>query len=351
MQIPIEKSPNLKAKPAPSQLGFGQYFSDHLFVAEYDGKAWVHPRVIPYQNFSLDPGAAVLHYGQALFEGMKAFRQAQGQTVLFRPEYNWLRLTEGAARLCMQAPPKELMLAGLKALVKVDESWIPTERGCSLYIRPTLIGTEAFLGVRPSQKFLFYIMLSPVGSYYKEGLSPIPIWVEEKYVRAAPGGLGYTKAGANYAASLLAAQEAKKKGYAQVLWLDVSHQYIEEVGTMNVFFAIDDEIITPALDGTILSGGIRDCTIQLLKSWGLKISERKLKISEVISASESGHLKEAFGTGTAAVISPIGELNYQERRVILNENKIGPLAQRLYNEITRIQYGEIPDTWDWTLPL
>lgn len=351
MHIQIERSQNLKTKPATSQLGFGQHFSDHLFVAEYDGQSWIQPRVIPYQNFSLDPGAAVLHYGQALFEGMKAFRQTQGQTVLFRPEYNWHRLTEGAARLCMQAPPKELMLEGLKALVKVDESWIPTEHGCSLYIRPTLIGTEAFLGVRPSQKFLFYIMLSPVGSYYKEGLSPIPIWVEEKYVRAAPGGLGYTKAGANYAASLLAAQEAKKKGYAQVLWLDVSHQYIEEVGTMNVFFVIDDEIITPALDGTILSGGIRDCTLQLLKSWGLRISERKLKMSEVLTAFESGRLKEAFGTGTAAVISPIGQLNYQGRPLILNENKIGPLAQRLYNEITGIQYGEKPDPWGWTLPL
>lgn len=351
MQIPVTKTTKPKEKPKNSVLGFGQYFSDHIFVSEFDGKNWANGKVIPYSNFSLDPGASVLHYGQALFEGMKAFKQVNGNVVLFRPEYNCHRLQEGAQRLCMQAPPTELMMAGIRELVKTDADWIPEERGCSLYIRPTLIGTEAFLGVRPSQKYLFYVILSPVGSYYKEGLSPIPIWVEEKYVRAAPGGLGFTKAGANYASSLLAALEAKKKGFAQVLWLDVNHEFVEEVGTMNVFFVINDEIITPALGGTILAGGVRDCALQALRSWGYKVSERRLSMKEIVDAHQNGKLTEAFGTGTAAVISPIGELFYQDKPLILNDRKIGPVAQRLYNEITAIQYGEKPDPFGWTSKL
>lgn len=348
LEIPVQKSQHLKAKPKSDTLGFGQYFTDHLFEASYSAeRGWHDAKVVPYHSFQIDPGASVLHYGQALFEGMKAFRQKNGDIVLFRPDYNCRRLQEGAQRLCMQAPPSELMMAGIRQLIQVDRDWIPSEKGCSLYIRPTLIGTEAFLGVRPSQNYLFFAILSPVSSYYKEGLDPISIWVEEKYVRAAPGGLGATKAGANYAASLLAALEAKKHGHSQVLWLDVNHQYIEEVGTMNVFFVIDDEVITPTLDGTILSGGVRSSALQLLRSWGLRVSERKLAMNEVIQALQQGRLKEAFGTGTAAVISPIGELSYQSQKWVLNQKKIGPLAQRLYNEITGIQYGELPDTWGW----
>lgn len=351
MNISVTKSTSLKAKHPSQELGFGQFFSDHMFTMEFDGKAWGNAQITPYQNFSIDPAASVLHYGQALFEGMKAFRQVDGKIVLFRPQYNCERMHEGSERLCMQAPPIENMIEGIRELVKIDSSWVPKERGCSLYIRPTLVGTEGFLGVRPSQKFLFYVILSPVGSYYKEGLSPIPIWVEEKYVRAAPGGLGFTKAGANYASSLKAALEAKKKGYSQVLWLDVNHEYIEEVGTMNVFFVIGDEIITPTLNGTILAGGVRDCTIQLLKSWGLKLTERKLSLKEVLAAHQNGQLKEAFGTGTAAVISPMGELNVQGKPLILNDKKIGPIAQRLYDEITAIQYGEKPDPFNWIVPV
>ncbi len=348
LEIPVQKSAHLKSKPNSETLGFGQYFTDHLFQVSYSSeRGWHSAGVVPYQNFQIDPGASVLHYGQALFEGMKAFRQKNGEVVLFRPDYNCHRLQEGADRLCMQAPPTDLMLAGIKKLVDIDRDWIPQERGCSLYIRPTLIGTEAFLGVRPSHNYLFYVILSPVSSYYKEGLNPISIWVEEKYVRAAPGGLGATKAGANYAASLRAALEAKKQGFAQVLWLDVNHQFVEEVGTMNVFFLIDDEIVTPSLDGTILSGGVRNSALQLLRSWGLKVSERKLPMQEVMQALKEGRLKEAFGTGTAAVISPIGELFYQGKTWTLNDKKIGPVAQRLYNEITGIQYGEIPDQWGW----
>lgn len=346
--IPVEKCAKPKTKPDSKSLGFGQHFTDHLFQVRYSAeKGWHSAEILPYQNFQIDPGAAVLHYGQALFEGMKAFRQKNGDVVLFRPEYNCYRLQEGAARLCMQAPPAAIMMSGIQKLVQIEKEWIPTERGCSLYIRPTLIGTEAFLGVRPSEEYLFYVILSPVSSYYKEGLNPISIWVEEKFVRAAPGGLGTTKAGANYAASLLAALEAKKKGYAQVLWLDVDHKNIEEVGTMNVFFQIGNEIITPALDGTILAGGVRDCAIQMLKSWGMKVTERKLSMNEVLSAMKSGELKEAFGTGTAAVISPIGKLFYKGQDWILNEQRIGPVASRLYNEITAIQYGEAPDRFEW----
>ena len=346
--ISIQRASQLKAKPDFHQLGFGQFFTDHLFQVEYSADlGWHRPQIIPYQNFQIDPGAAVLHYGQALFEGMKAFRQKSGDIVLFRPEYNCHRLQQGAARLCMQAPPKDLMLEGIRKLVEVEKDWVPSQKGCSLYIRPTLIGTEAFLGVRPSEKYLFYVILSPVSSYYKEGLNPISIFVEEYFVRAAPGGLGSTKAGANYASSLLAALEAKKKGYAQVLWLDVNHQHIEEVGTMNVFFQIGNEIITPSLDGTILAGGVRDCVIEILKDWGFSVSQRKLKVDEVFSALKSGELREAFGTGTAAVISPIGKLHYKGQDWTLNDQKIGPLAQRLYDEITALQTGEAPDSRGW----
>lgn len=350
LDISVTKASSLKPLPDPSKLGFGQFFTDHIFCVDYSKeKSWHDARIIPYQDFKIDPGASVLHYGQALFEGMKAFKQKDGGIVLFRPEYNCERLTIGAERLCMLAPPKELMLEGIKQLVQVDSRWVPEQKASSLYIRPTLIGTEAFLGVRPSEKFLFYVILSPVGSYYTGGLTPIKIWVEENYVRAAPGGLGATKAGANYAASLLAASKAKKQGYAQVLWLDTGHQYIEEVGTMNVFFAINDEIITPALNGSILNGGVRDCAIAIMKSWGLKVTERTVSMAEIVAAHSNGSLKEAFGTGTAAVVSPVGELFYKNKSIIMNENQIGPISQKLYNEITQVQYGERPDTFGWTV--
>lgn len=348
MEITVQRSDQKKNKPDSKKLGFGQHFSEHLFQVRYTEElGWHQPQILPYQNFQIDPGASVLHYGQALFEGMKAFRQKSGDIVIFRPDYNYNRLHQGAERLCMQAPSHELMAEGIEKLVAIDQEWVPHERGCALYIRPTLIGTEAFLGVRPSRSYLFYVILSPVGSYYTEGLNPISIWVEEKYVRAAPGGLGATKAGANYASSLKAALEAKKKGYAQVLWLDVHHQYVEEVGTMNVFFVFENEIVTPALNGTILAGGIRDTALQLMRSWGLPVSERKIEISEVMEGFRSGRLKEAFGTGTAAVISPIGELFYQNQKWILNDKKIGPLAQRLYDEVTGLQYGDIADSRGW----
>ncbi len=350
----IQRTLTTSPKPLPpsDKLGFGNFFTDHMFVAKYHkGRGWYDARITPYGPISIDPGASVFHYGQALFEGMKAFRQNDGRIVFFRPEFNHTRLTEGAARMCLEAPPKELFMEGMKELVKVDQRWIPSEPNTSLYIRPTLIGTEAFLGVRPSLETTFFILLSPVGSYYSEGTKPIKIWTEEKYLRAAPGGLGHVKAGANYASSLKAAYESKQKGYAQVLWLDVERQGIEEVGTMNVFFVFDNEIVTPALNGSILSGGTRDAIIQVLKSKNLPIVERKLTITEVIEKLQAGKLREAFGTGTAAVISPIGALAYKGQEFVINGSENGPLSNDLYKEITEIQRGVQPDKFHWITPL
>lgn len=346
--IPVTQTSAAKPKPLTKTLGFGKYFSDHMFSVKYETKqGWYSAKITPYEPLQLDPGASVLHYGQALFEGMKAFRQVNGDCVLFRPRFNWERLCDGAERLCMQAPPMEMMLEGIRKLARLEKDWIPEEKGASLYIRPTLIGTESFLGVRPSEEYLFYVICSPVGSYYAEGSAPVKIWVEDKYLRAAPGGLGATKAGANYASSLKAALEAKKKGYAQVLWQDVSHQYVEEVGTMNVFFVIGSEIITPMLNGSILPGGIRDCAMTLLKDRGYHVSERKLSMQEIEKAHKSGQLKEAFGTGTAAVISPIGELASSTFQMQINDGQKGPIANWLFEEISAIQYGEKPDPYGW----
>lgn len=350
--LSVRLSQSLKSKPQTQNLGFGQHFSDHMLVANYSAKTgWGPAEIRPYGPLEIDPAASVLHYGQALFEGMKAFRQKDGRCVLFRPEYNWQRMQQGAERLCMQAPPEKLFLHGIAQLVELEKEWIPRSAGSSLYIRPTLIGTEGFLGVRPSNDYMFFVILSPVGSYYGEGVKPLKIWVEDLYIRASPGGLGATKAAANYAASLKAAQESKKLGYSQVLWLDVSRAYIEEVGTMNVFFVLENEILTPALDGTILSGGTRDSVIQLLKSWNLPVSERKIKVSEIREASAQGRLKEVFGTGTAAVISPVGELASRTWKISLDAEKGGPLAQRLYDELTGIQAGTQPDRFNWLTPL
>jgi branched-chain amino acid aminotransferase len=346
--IEIIPSKHLKVKPPVQELGFGKYFSDHMFIAHYSKKAgWHSAQITPYQALQIEPGASALHYGQALFEGMKAFRQTNGDCVLFRPEFNWKRLCDGAERLCMVAPPKDLMLDGVRQLVKIDRDWIPSQKGASLYIRPTLIGSESFLGVRPSEEYIFFVICSPVASYYAEGSSPIKIWVEEKYIRAAPGGLGATKAGANYAASLKAALEAKKRDYAQVLWLDVNHEYVEEVGTMNVFFAIGDEVITPPLSDSILPGGVRDCVITLLKKMNLKISERKISIRDIHEAHQNQKLREVFGTGTAAIISPVGELSSERFKMKINNGERGPIAQKLYEEITAIQYGDISDSLGW----
>ncbi len=351
-KINIVRSAELRPLPPSDKLGFGQFFTDHMFVARFtEAKGWYQADILPYGPLQVDPGASVFHYGQALFEGMKAFRQQSGKIVLFRPKFNHQRLCDGATRLCLQPPPLDLFMASLTELINLEERWVPYEPNTSLYIRPTLVGSEPFLGVRPSRESLYFVILSPVGSYYSEGSQPIKIWAEEKYLRAAPGGLGAVKAGANYASSLKAALEAKQKGYSQVLWLDVEHQGIEEVGTMNVFFVFKNEVVTPALNGSILPGGTREAVIQLLKSQGHKVSERRLTITEVINAIESKNLLEAFGTGTAAVVSPIGSLYYKGQDWTINSGEKGSLSSLILTQITSIQKGLSPDPFNWITPI
>lgn len=348
IQHRLANTSQLKPLPPTHELKFGRYFTDHWFSTKFSqGTGWHESQIAPYGKIEMDPAASVLHYGQALFEGLKAFRQKNGEIVFFRPEFNYRRMQEGAARLCLEMPPQDLFMSGLMQLVSVEQRWIPQEDGCSLYIRPTLIGTEAFLGVRPAREILFYILLSPVGPYYSRGQAPTRIWVEDKAVRAAPGGLGATKAGANYAASLFSGHQAKAKGYDQVLWLDVNHDGIEEVGTMNVFFVFKNEIVTPTLNGSILAGGMRDSVLQLLRAEGLPVKERRITMSEVVEYYHRGELLEAFGTGTAAVISPIGELAHKGQSLVINGSQTGPLSQRLYNLITEIQRGTAPDRFGW----
>jgi len=348
--ITITKASKPGALPAENSLGFGQIFTDHMFVMDYTaGKGWHDPRVVPYGPFSLSPATLVLHYGQATFEGLKAFRAGE-RVVLFRPRANIDRMNRSNARLCIPEIPPDLHLQAIETLVGVDQHWVPKSEGTALYIRPTVIATEAFLGVHVSSAYLFFIILSPVGAYYKEGFSPVKILVEDEYIRAARGGLGEAKTPANYAASLLAAEKAKAKGFTQVLWLDgVERKWIEEVGTMNIFFKIRGEVITSNLTGTILPGVTRDSVLTLCRDWGLKVSERQLAIDEVMAAARDGGLEESFGTGTAAVISPVGSLTYKDQTVAVNQGKVGPLAQRLYDAITGIQYGRLPDPHGWVV--
>ncbi len=341
-----------KVLPDVSQLGFGQHFSDHWFYSKYTkGKGWHESAIAPYGPIPLDPAASVLHYGQALFEGMKAFVQPNGKISLFRPDFNIRRMQMGAERLCLEPPPADLFIEGLEELIAVETRWVPKEDNCALYIRPTLIGTEPFLGVRPSREVLFYIILSPVGTYYSKGTAPVRIWVEDVALRAAPGGLGATKAAANYAAGLQAAVGAKDKGYDQVLWLDVEREGIEEVGTMNVFFVLKDEVVTPALNGSILAGCVRDSVIQILKHEGMKVSERRITIHELIEHQKSGNLLEAFGTGTAAVISPIGEIAYKGSPYYISKGETGSVSRSLLKTISEIQRGLAPDIFGWMRPV
>lgn len=352
--IDLHQNRDLKPLPDMKNLGFGQHFTDHMFIAEFSStKGWHDCRVVPFQPLSLHPGASVLHYGQSLFEGMKAFSRADGNISLFRPAYNVERMRKGAERLCMQSPPAEIFIEGVEALVKQDVRWIPKTKGSALYIRPTLIGSEGFLGVRPSTEFIFFVILSPVGAYYSSGTGAVKIWVETEMVRACNGGLGATKAGANYAASLLAALEAKKKGYSQVLWLDADHRFIEEVGTMNVFFVLKDRVVTPELSGSILPGGVRDSMLVLMRERGVKVEERRIAIQELLEWHKSGSLVEAFGTGTAAVITPVSEFNYFEEKLTLPEIDLKGssegryLSQNLYQQLTALQHGESPDPYGW----
>ena len=347
--IKVELSDNLKQKPNGEQLEFGTIFTDHMFMMDYtEGTGWHDPRIVPYQPLSLDPAAIIFHYGQTVFEGLKAYRTAEDDVQLFRPEKNFKRLNHSNDRLCIPHVDEEFAIEATKKLVAIEKDWIPHEEGTSLYIRPFIIATEPFLGIAPSKTYTFMIILSPVGAYYKEGINPVKIAVENTYVRAVLGGTGEAKTAGNYAASLMAQELVGKDGYAQVLWLDgVSKKYIEEVGSMNVFFKINGEIITPALNGSILQGVTRDSVIQLLKHWGLPVTERRIAMQEIIDAFHNDTLEEAFGTGTAAVISPIGQLHFEGQNITFNEGKTGDVAKRVYETITGIQYGRTEDPFNW----
>lgn len=343
----------IKEKPEMSNLGFGDIFTDHMFMADYeDGKGWLDPRVVPYGNFSIDPAAMGIHYGQEIFEGLKAYCGKDGSIYLFRPEENFKRFNRSAARVCMAQVDRDIFMEGMKSVILQDKEWIPRNQGTSLYIRPAMLATEPHLGVRPAKEYLFFIILCPVGAYYKEGLNPVKIYVEDKYIRAAVGGTGEAKTAGNYAASLLAAEEAKAKGFTQVLWLDAAERrYIEEVGTMNMFFVIDNEVVASPLTGSVLPGITRASVIQLVNDWGIGFSERAISIDEVIDAAESGKLTEAFGTGTAAVVSPVGQMTYKGSDYTIAGGKMGELSQRLYNELVGIQYGDRVDPHGWRVKI
>lgn len=350
-KIRVELSKNLKAKPTDEgKLGFGEIFTDHMFVMKYtEGQGWHDPAIVPYGPIALDPAAMVLHYGQEVFEGMKAYRAEDGRVLLFRPEENFKRLNASNERLCIPPVDEELLLEGLKQLVNLEKDWIPHTFGTSLYIRPFIICTEAKLGVKAGSEYLYIVILSPSGAYYASGLNPVKIYVESQYVRAVKGGTGMAKTGGNYASSLKAQDIAHEEGYSQVLWLDgVERKYIEEVGAMNVFFKIGGEVITPALVGSILPGITRKSTIEILKSWGVLVSERRISIQEIYEAYQNGQLEEIFGTGTAAVISPVGELKWEDHVMEIGGGKIGELSQKLYDTLTGIQWGKLPDTMGWT---
>ncbi len=353
MQVTITKAEQLKAKPDENKLGFGTIFTDHMFNMDYSvEKGWYNPRIEPYAPLVMEPSTMVLHYGQGVFEGMKAYRNGQGGVQLFRPQENFRRLNASNRKLCIPAIDEAFALEALKQLLNVEKDWIPSAPGTSLYIRPTIIATDPFLGVRASFTYRFFIILSPVGAYYAEGFNPVKIMVTKEHVRAVRGGVGDTKTLGNYAASLLAGDKAHKAGYTQVLWLDgVEQKYVEEVGAMNIFFVIGDELITPMLSGSILPGITRDSVLELGRSWGMTVSERKISIDEVMAAHTSGQLKEIFGSGTAAVISPVGELKYEDTVITVGDGRVGPLAHKFFQSIQDIQYGDIEGPQGWVEPV
>jgi branched-chain amino acid aminotransferase len=331
-------------------LTFGDVFSDYMLIMDYKNGQWQAPQIVPYGEINIMPAMCSLHYGQVIFEGVKAFYSKQGKINIFRlPKYHE-RMNKSCRRLCIPEISYDVFLNSIMELIKLERAWVPHQRGYSLYIRPFIFATDNHLGVRVSMTYRFMIILSPVESYYKEGLNPIRLITSGEYVRAVKGGLGAAKTPANYAASLLPADEAQKKGFTQVLWLDaITHKNIEEVGTMNICFVINNELITPPLDGSILEGITRDSVLRLAREWGIKVNERQITIEEMIAESHAGKLEEIFGTGTAAVISPVGEIKHLETSIIVNKGKIGVLSQKFYDEVTAIQYGEKPDKFGWLL--
>ncbi len=350
MDIKIIKTTTPKEKPDASTLGFGKIFTDHMFIMDYAaGKGWYDARIVPFENLSIHPASTVLHYGSEIFEGLKAYRRGDGRVQLFRPMENIRRMNSSADRLCLPLLPEDLAMEALTAFVRMEEAWTPSAPGTSLYLRPFMFGNDESLGVHTVQNARFIIIASPVGSYYKEGINPVKIMIEDEDVRAVKGGTGYTKCGGNYAASNRAGERAAQKGYSQVLWLDGIHRkYIEEVGAMNVMFKINGEIITPMLSGSILPGITRKSCLEILRKEGYRVSERLLSIDELSEAMENGTLEEAWGTGTAAVVSPIGELCYKDHKYSVGGGKIGEVTQHLYDTLTGIQWGKTEDTYGWT---
>jgi len=354
MDIRLELTKTPKAKPTDeTKLGFGHIFTDHMFAMNYDtGLGWHDARIVPYGEISLSPAAMCLHYGQEIFEGLKAYRRSDGGVQLFRPDENYKRLNNSAKRMVIPEIDEEFMIEATKKLVEIEKDWVPHTDGASLYIRPFIFATDPYVGVRPADHYLFLIILSPSGAYYSTGLNPVKIYVENNYVRAVRGGTGFAKTAANYAISLKGQQEAHDQDYEQVLWLDgVERKYIEEVGSMNIFFVIDGEVITPELQGSVLPGITRKSALEVCKSKGIKATERRITIQEVAEAYDAGKLDEVFGTGTAAVISPVGHLKWGDKVMTINDNKIGKISQMLYDTMTGIQWGKIEDTFGWTVKI
>lgn len=351
LDIKFQPTQKKKEKPDPAHLGFGVYYTDHMFIMEHsEERGWYDARIVPYAPLEIDPAAMVLHYAMESFEGLKAYRTPTGGVQLFRPDKNAERMINTNKRMCLPTLSTEDFVQAVTALVKVEEDWIPSDEGTSLYIRPFVIATEAHLGVRASKTHKFLIVCSPVGAYYEGGMNPVKIFVEDEYTRACPGGTGFTKCGGNYAASLISQVKAHDLGYEQTLWLDgVEHKYVEEVGSMNCFFKIDGTVFTAPCVGTVLPGVTRMSCIELLQHWGIPVSQQRLPIAAVMQASRDGKLQEVFGTGTAAVISPVGELRYEDTVAHINAGAIGAVTQRLYDELTGVQWGRLPDELGWTV--
>ncbi len=353
MEIKITKTTNPKVQPDSSILGFGKYFTDHMFIMDYSAdKGWHDARIVPFGNLEIHPASTVLHYGSEIFEGLKAYRTKDGSVQLFRPLENIRRMNRSAERMCLPEIPEDIALEALTTFIKLEQDWVPSAPGTSLYIRPYMFGNDETLGVHAVHNAKFVIITSPVGSYYKEGINPVKIMIESEDVRAVRGGTGEAKCGGNYAASNRAGERAAQKGYSQVLWLDgVERKYIEEVGAMNVMFKINGEIVTPKLAGSILPGITRKSILELLQKEGYKVSERLISVDELADALKNGTLEEAWGCGTAAVVSPIGELCYQDVKYVINNGKIGEVTQHLYDTLTGIQWGNKEDLFNWVYPI
>ena len=353
LDISFTPNPNPKPRPDPDTLVFGKTFTDHMFLMNYDaGQGWHHPRVEPYGPLPFELSCMVFHYAQEIFEGMKAYRTPEGKVRLFRPYENARRMNSSCRRLCIPEIPEEDFVQAVKAVVSADRDWVPDKAGTSLYIRPFIIATDCSLGVHASRSYLFAVICCPVGAYYPEGINPVKIYVEDQDVRAVKGGTGFTKCGGNYAASIRAGERAEEQGFSQVLWLDGVHRkYIEEVGSMNVMFKVAGKILTPDLNGSVLDGITRRSCIQLLKDWGYEVEERRISAEELFAAAEAGTLEEAWGTGTAAVVSPIGELAMGDKKVTVSHNQIGEITQKLYDELTGIQWGRTADPHGWIMKL